>query len=93
MEENSTKENLRIEKLKAEESKIEAKDQARTQAYKAKELQNEKSHQAKEDQRIKFLAEEAIKEEAKDKARREAYLEREKQIAKDQDARIAKNKK
>lgn len=91
-EEKSAKEVLRIEKLKAEEAKSQAKDQARTQTYLAREHELEKAQKIKDNQRAKERADEDIREQAKEKARKEAYQAREKAIAADQEARKLKNK-
>jgi len=47
-EEELNKENLRKEKLKAEEAKLLAKEQARTKAYLAREQELEKGQKARE---------------------------------------------
>jgi hypothetical protein len=86
-EEKSPKETLRIEKLKAEESKLLATDQARTKAYWAREQAIEKGQKIKETRKVEDLANQAIKELAKDKSRKEAYLAQEKKIAEEQETR------
>ncbi len=91
-EEKSDKEIIRKEKLKIEEAKIRAKEQARTQAYLAREQEIEKAQKTKEDRRARDRADEEIREVAKEKARKEAYQAREKIIAEEQEARKAKNK-
>ena len=91
-EEKSAKETLRIEKLKTEEAKIAAKDQARAKAYLAREQEIEKGQKVRETQKAKDRAKEEVSELAKDKSRKEAYLAREKIIADEQEARKLKNK-
>ena len=81
------KETERIEKLKAEEVKLLAKDQARTKAYLNREREIEKAQKLKEDQRSRDRADEEVRERDKDKARKEANLAREKIIAEEQEAR------
>jgi hypothetical protein len=90
-EENlSAKETARIEKRKAEDARLQAKEQARTKAYLDKEQEIEKGQKLKEDQRAKDRADEDIREQAKEKARKEAYQAREKIIDEEQKARRAK---
>jgi hypothetical protein len=91
-EEQSPKETLRIEKLKAEEAKILSKDQERTQAYLIKEQEREKGQKIKENQRAEERASQEIKDRAKEIIRKEALLAREKTIAQEQEARTSKNK-
>jgi hypothetical protein len=92
-EEKSAEENARIEKLKAEEARLLAKEQVRTKVYLAREQEIEKTQKIKETQRAKDLKEEEIREQAKEKARKDAYLAREKIIADEQEARRLKEKK
>jgi hypothetical protein len=84
---------LRKEKLKTEELKLLAKEQARTKAYLAREQELEKSQKIKDDQRARDRVNEEIRETAKEKARGEVYLAREKIIAEEQEAQRAKNQK
>ncbi len=91
-EEKSNKETLRIKKMKDEEARILAKEQARTRAYLAREQEIEKAQKIKEDQRASGRADEEIQEMAKEKARKEAYQARENKIAEDQEARKSRNK-
>ncbi len=91
-EQSSTDEALRKEKQKADEAKIFAREQSRTRAYLARELEIEKAQKIKEDQRAKDRAEEEIREQAKEKARKEIYQARERKIAEDQEARKSKNR-
>ena len=90
--EESSKEILRLEKLKAEEAKLQAREQARTNAYKAREQLIEKAQSIKATQRAQDRAREEIEESAKEKLRKEAYEAREKKIMADQDLKRAKNK-
>jgi hypothetical protein len=92
-EEKSTKESLRVEKLKAEEARLLAKDQARTKDCLAKELEIEKTQKAKSAGRAEERARGEIQEVAKEKARKEAYIAREKKIADELEARKLKNQK
>ncbi len=92
-EENTAAETARIEKLKNEEAKLLAKEQARTQAYLAREQEIEKAQKIKDDQRARDRADEEARELEKEKARKEAYQAREKAIAENQEARRQKNKK
>ena len=85
-------ETKRIEKLKTEEARILAKEQAMTQAYLAREQEIEKAQKTKEDQRARDRVDEDSRELAKEKARKEAYQAREKKLAEDQEARRLKNK-
>ncbi len=91
-EEKSDKEALRSKRMKAEEARILAKEQARTQAYLAREQEIEKAQKIKEDRRAMDRADEEIRELAKEKARKEAYQAREKKITEEQAARKSKNK-
>ncbi len=90
-EEKTAEETSRIQKLKSEEVKSLAKEEARKQAYLARELEIEKGQKAKEDQRARERADEDVREAAKEKARKEAYQAREKAIAEDQAARRLKD--
>jgi len=81
------KESERQERLKAEQSRLLAKDIAMTKAYRDREQVIEQEQKAKEDQRAKDRAEEEIRELAKEKARKEAYQAREKIIAEQLEAR------
>ncbi len=90
-EENADKEIIRKEKLKIEEAKNRAKEQARTQAYLAREQEIEKAQKIKDDQRARDRKDEEIRELAKEKSRKEAYQAREKKIAEEQEARKVKN--
>ncbi|MDD5700681.1 MAG: hypothetical protein PHU23_01410 [Dehalococcoidales bacterium] len=92
-EENTAAETSRIEKLKIEEAKLLAKEQARTQAYLAREREIEKAQKIKEDQRTRDRADEESRELAKEKVRKEAYQAKEKAISDDLEARRQKNKK
>jgi hypothetical protein len=89
-EQNSAKETLRKENLKAEESKSLVKDQERARVYLAREQKIESGQKIKENRRADDLASETIKQDAKEKARKEAYLAREQQIAREQEARKLK---
>jgi hypothetical protein len=90
LEENSAKEALRKEKLKAEEVISLFREQERVKAYSAREQKIENGQKIKEHKRVDELANEEIKEQAKEKSRKEAYLAREQIIARDQDARKVK---
>ena len=92
-EEQSLKEAKRVEKSKAEEVELLAKDQVRKKDYFAREQEIEKGQKAKAAKRGENHANEEIKELAKEKARREAYAAREKAIARDQEARKVNVKK
>ena len=89
-EENTAKETSRIEKLKAEESKLLTKEQTRNKAYAARELEIEKAQKVKDTQRAEERAREEVRELAKEKTRKEAYLAREKIIAEEQESRKSK---
>jgi hypothetical protein len=69
---------LRKEKLKAEEAKLLAKEQARTKAYLAREQELEKGQKARELREAGKRASEDIKGFAREKARKETYLAQEK---------------
>jgi hypothetical protein len=85
--EKSPEEILRIQKNNTEEAKLLAKDQARHEAYVAKERELEKEQNARAAKRAENQAKEEIKEKAKEKARKEDYLAREKKNAEEQDKR------
>jgi hypothetical protein len=92
-DEISDKETLRKEKVKAEEARLLAKQEAKTRAYQAREREIEKGQKIKETQRSKDLADEEAREIAKEKNRKESYLAREKKIAEDMETRKSKNPK
>jgi predicted DNA-binding protein len=87
----SAKEALRMKKVKEDEAKALARDQARAKAYLAREQEIEKGQKIKETQRVKERADEELQDVAKEKARKEAYQAREKAISEDQEARKLKN--
>ena len=89
----SSKEAKRVEKRKAEEVELLAKDQVRKKAYLAREQEIENGQKAEAAERGENHANEEIKELAREKARKEAYVAREKAIAQDQEARKLKAKK
>ncbi|MBN1190614.1 MAG: hypothetical protein JXA46_12745 [Dehalococcoidales bacterium] len=90
-EEKPDKEAMRVEKLKAEDARLLAKEQARTKVYLAREQEIERVQKLKENQRAEERAREEATELVKEKARREAYLAREKIIAREQETRKLKN--
>jgi hypothetical protein len=87
------KEAKRKQKLKAEEAAILIQDEVRKKAYRAKEVDRERSQQAKETQRAELRTNEDIKELAKEKARKEALFAKEKAMDEAQEARKLKEKK
>ena len=92
-EENTTKETLRIEKLKAEEAEQIAKDQIRKKAYLAREHEIEKGQKASENRQAEKRASEDIRDSAREKARKDTYLAQEKKIAEEQETRKIKDTK
>jgi hypothetical protein len=91
-EEKVAKEALRVQKLKAEQAKLLAEEEARRKTYLAKEQEIEKGLRAREIQRAKDRAGDEIKDLAKEKARKEAYLAKEKTLADDHEARTSRGK-
>jgi len=89
---DSAKETLRKEKLNADESKLLAKEQARTKAYLAREQEIENKEKVRETHRVVERAQEEVREQDKEKIRKEAYQAREKKIAEDMEQRTQKNK-
>jgi hypothetical protein len=87
------KEVKRKEQLKAEEAAILIQDEVRKKAYRAKEVDRERSQQAKETQRAELRTNEDIKDLAKEKARKAAYFAKEKAMDEAQEARKAKENK
>ena len=92
-EDNSLKETLRKEKLKAEEVEQVAKDQTRKKAYLAREQEIEKGQKARETRQGEKRASEDIRDSAREKLRKETYLAQEKKTAGQQDARKLKDEK
>ena len=91
-EENSAKETLRKDKLKAEEAQSLTRDQERSKAYLAREQKIENGQKIKENQRTEDRVGEENRELVKEKARKEAYAAREKILAQEQETRKLKNK-
>jgi hypothetical protein len=88
--ENSTKETLKKEKLKAEDDKSLSKEQERSRVHFAREQEIEKGLKIKENKRAVNRVSQEIKEQARDKVRKDAYIAREKKLAEEQAARKSK---
>lgn len=84
---------LHEKKMKEEAAGLQAREQARKQAYLAREAALAQTSRAKEIKHSQDLADEAAKGPAKEKARKEKYLAREKLIAEAEEARKQKAKK
>ena len=91
-EPEEAKETLRKAKLKAEEAKTLASDQARAKVYQAREQEIEKGQKVRDTKKAEDMAKEAVREKAKDKSRKEDYLAKEKKYADEQEARKSKNR-
>jgi hypothetical protein len=91
--EDSTRENKRLEKLKAEQDPTLIKDDLRKRAHLAREEEIEKAKKAKDAGQAEKNAAENIKDLAREKARKDIYLAQEKKLAEEHQARRLKDKK
>ena len=92
-EEQSLKEEKRVEKRVAEEAERLAGEQERKKAYLAREQAIEEAQKEKGTRRSEKRVIEEVEQLARDQARREAYLAREKTTAEAQEARKRKAEK
>jgi len=83
---------LKLERKKAVEVELLAKEQIRKANYFAREREREQAEKAKATKRAEKYANDRIKDLAREKARKESYLAREKALAEAHEARKLKEK-